>query len=42
MDLLGAIVGKELGPGVDLPHWVRLGKKKTILTKPTNSLEVEK
>ena len=42
MDLLGAIAGKELGPGMDLPQWVRLGKKKTILTKPTNSLAVKK
>jgi hypothetical protein len=41
VDLLGAIIGKELGPGMDPPHWVRLSKKQTILTKPTNSLTME-
>ena len=42
VNLLSAIVGKELWPGMDLPQWVRLSKKKTILTKPTNSLAVKK
>jgi hypothetical protein len=41
VDLLGAIIGKELWPGMDPPHWVRLSKKQTILTKPTNSLTME-